>query len=64
MFTRYIYKNVSSHIEVYDSCNNFIFSADNKSEAVKEVEEMESIYNRASSENTSNNNLYSWSFRV
>lgn len=59
MFNRYIYKNVSSHIEVYDSCNNFVCSADNKSEAVKEIEKTEAIYNRTSNQNTCNNNLYS-----
>ena len=34
----YIFKNVGSHIEVYDSKGNFLFSADTQSEAMEELE--------------------------
>ena len=36
----YTFKNVNGHIEVYDSCGVFQFSADTEQEAVADLREM------------------------
>ncbi len=34
-------KNVSGHVEVYDRCGNFCFSADSASEALRELRDFD-----------------------
>lgn len=35
------FKYVSGHVEVYDGCGNFCFSADSASEAMRELRDFE-----------------------